>query len=145
MTLQDEVFIHRDLEAKAEAIVRTVRETWKKQRKVDPYAVTWPSEHLKADDGATITHAVLCPIPAGFDTARRMKALQQLVERTKAYGLLVVEQKENSIRILFETQHGARSWCIPLDWHGDVQVPGQTETRNDGECVGLLWRNAARH
>jgi hypothetical protein len=143
--IRSERFIHDDLVKKAEDIVVTVRNLWRTQRQVDPYVVTWPGEDIKADDGEVITHAVLCPIPAEFDRARRMQALQQIVERTKAYGLLFVEQKENSILVLFETRHGARSWCIPLAWHGDVQVPGQAEVKNNSECVGLLWREGSQH
>ncbi len=131
-------FIHRNLERKAETFIDTVRAVWKKERKIAPYMVTWPGEELKADDGKIITHAVYCAIPPEFDASRRMRALQQLVERTKAYGLALVEQREHSIYILFETHQGARGWRIPLSWHGDVQVPGQTESSD--ECVGLLWR-----
>lgn len=143
--IRSERFIHDDLLKKAEDIVVTVRDLWRTQRKVEPYVVAWPGENIRADDGEIITHAVLCPIPMEFDRARRMQALQQVVERTKAYGLLFVEQKENSILVLFETRHGARSWCIPLTWHGDIQVPGQAEVKNNGECVGLLWREGSAH
>jgi hypothetical protein len=143
--IRSERFIHDDLVRKSEEIVKTVRELWRTQRKIDPYVVTWPGEDIKADDNTVVTHAVLCPIPAEFDRARRLEALQQVVERTKAYGLLFVEQKESSILVLFETRHGARSWCIPLAWHGDVQVPGQTEAKNNSECVGLLWREGRAH
>jgi hypothetical protein len=143
--IRSEQFIHDDLVKRAEDIVKTVRELWRTQRKIEPYVVTWPSEDIKADDGAVVTHAVLCPIPVEFDASRRMQALQQIVERTKAYGLLFVEQREHAISILFETHRGARSWSIPLAWHGDVQVPGQTEAKNNGECVGLLWRKERQH
>jgi hypothetical protein len=138
----DESFIHRDLEAKAAAIVETTRAAWKKQRKIDPYVVTWPSEELKGDDGSTITHAVYCAIPIELDAAKRMHVLQQLIERTKAYGLVFVEQRDRSIRVMFETAQRARSWCIPLSWHGDIQVPGQTESSD--ERVGLLWQKGPR-
>jgi hypothetical protein len=139
-----ERFIHEDLVAKAEAIVLTVKDTWRKHRKIDPYVITWPSEELKADDGSTITHAVFCALPEKSDAAR-MQAVQQLVERTKAYGLLVVEQKDHAILVMFETRFGARSWYTPLAWHGDIQVPGQTEAKNNADAVGLLWRTGSRH
>lgn len=143
-SMNSEKFVHFALESRAEDAVKSARETWKRQRKIEPYAITWPAESLKADDGTAITHAVFCAIPAEFDTARRMKVLQQLIERTKAYGLVVVEQKDNSIRIMFETRYGAKAWRIPLAWHGDVQVPSQTEASADR--IGLLWqRGSSRH
>jgi hypothetical protein len=138
-----EHFVHKTLEARAQAIVKTARETWRRQRKIKPYAVTWPGESLKSDSGEAITHAVFCALPVEHDVAKRMGVLQQLIERTKAYGIVVVEQRDSSIRILFETRYGACAWCIPLVWHGDVQVPGQTEVSTNGECVGLLWRRGS--
>jgi hypothetical protein len=133
-----ESIVHGELERRAAAFIGAARTDWKKDRKVGAYAVAWPSEELKADDGKSVTHAVYCAIPPEFDAGRRMKALQQLIERTKAYGLVFVEQREHSIHILFETSQGSRGWRVPLSWHGDVQVPGQTEASD--ECIGLLFR-----
>lgn len=120
-------------------------QTWRKRRKIDSYAAVWPREPVIDDAGQEITQSILCPISSTLDAAQRLKLLQQLVERAKAYGLVVVEQRENAIHILLETHHGSRSWRIPLTWHGDVQVPGQVEKRDNEECVGLLWRKGSRH
>jgi hypothetical protein len=120
-------------------------QTWRKRRKIEPYAATWPREHVKDDAGHELTQAILCPLSANMGQAQRLKLLQQLVDRTKAYGLVVVEQRESSIHILFETHHGSRSWCIPLAWHGDVQIPGQVEKKDNDECIGLLWRKGSQH
>lgn len=137
-----ERFIHDDLMARAAAIADETRETWKKTRRCDAYAITWPSETLRADNGGAIENAVICQFPALFDEAQRMETLRKMVERTKAYGLVLIEKKDDVLRVLFETHHGARAWLIPLERHGDVLVCGTPEVRNNADCVGLLWRSS---
>jgi hypothetical protein len=138
-------FIHAALTLRAEGLVQDALASWRQHRKIEPYAITWPSEDIKDDNDNTVSHVVFCALPAGLDAAQRMLVLQQFIERTKAYGLAVVEQKDDHILVLFETQQGARSWRIPLAWHGDIQVPGQAEERINEDCVGLLWRQGSRH
>jgi hypothetical protein len=142
--IRSEHFIHDELARRAELLVKDALAVWRKRRKIDTYAATWSGEPVK-DDGGKEIDVTLCPLSAGLARAELLRVLQQLVERTKAYGLVVVEQRENSIRVLFETRHGSRSWYIPLAWHGDVQVPGQAEVKNNDECVGLLWRKGSQH
>jgi hypothetical protein len=77
--------------------------------------------------------------PATFTESERSAALQRLVERTKPYGLALLERRGNEVRVLFETHHGARAWILPLERHGDLLVPGATAVHDDAECLGLLW------
>lgn len=135
-----ELFIHDALLRCAEAMAEELRKEWGAKRKVETLAVSWPSEHITADDGVKVTHAVLMPLPATFTESETMAALKRLVEKTKAYGLALVEQKDEQLRVLFETHHGARAWLIPLERHGDIKVPGKTVVRDNTECLGLLWQ-----
>jgi hypothetical protein len=137
--ITSERFIHRDLRNRAAGLAEEVREVWKKNFKVDTYAITWPSETVKGDDGIGITQAVLMFIPDTFTEEQKLDALKKMVVRTKAYGVALIEKKGLEIRVLFETHHGARAWLIPLERHGDVAVPGETQVRDDAEHLGLLW------
>ena len=132
-----ERFIHDALRDQADQLVDRAREEWKKSKRVLPVAISWPSEHLKSDDGKTITHAVICPLNQLKDS--REAVVRRLSERTKAYGLFLLERRGDEIRALFETRHGARDWKIPLKLHGDVLVAGMTTIRDDADCIGLLW------
>jgi hypothetical protein len=136
-----EQFIHDDLALKAERLAEEMRVVWRKNRKVDSYAITWPSETLQTDDNSgQVNKAVLMRIPDDFDERQKLEALQRMVERTKAYGIALIERRGDELRVLFETHHGARAWLIPLERHGDIFVPGETRVRDNAECLGLLWR-----
>jgi hypothetical protein len=132
-----ERFIHDSLLAQADRLVDVAKEEWRKNKRVLPVAISWPSEHLKSDDGKTVTHAVICPLDPAKDS--REAAVRRLMERTKAYGLFVLERRGDEIRAVFETRHGARDWKIPLKLHGDVVVAGMTTVRDNADCIGLLW------
>jgi hypothetical protein len=138
--LQRERFIHDDLRDYAAKLAENAREEWRKTQHVTPLAITWPREQVKADDGSVVEHAVLCRLPPDEEGLEyRRGILRKMVERTKAYGLVLVERRLNTIRVLFETQHGARAWLMPLERHGDVYVPGATQVEDDATCVGILW------
>lgn len=135
-----ERFIHDDLAQAAAVIAVKAREEWKRNRAIRPYAITWPSESLKTDDGAHVDGAFICALPEEAPPAARLAVLQKMVEKTKAYGLVLIEQVDDYLRVLFETHHGARAWLMRLERHGDVVVCMAPEVRDDAECVGILWR-----
>lgn len=138
--ITSERFIHDDLAERAEAIAEQARNNWRQAQKLDTVAISWPSEHLTGDDGSTITHAVVMPLDDKLSQAEQQAALQLLVTKTKAYGLVLVERRDEEIRVLFETHHGARAWITPLKRHGDVRVAGRTRVHDNAECLGFLWR-----
>ncbi len=143
---RSERFIHDGLAELAGTIAEKTREEWKKTRTLAPYALTWPSDTLKADDGGSIERAVICRFPEDFTSEQRMAALRRMVERTKAYGLVLIERHQNALKnlddiwVLFETHHGARAWRMRLERHGDITVCCAPEVREDAEYVGILWR-----
>jgi hypothetical protein len=133
-----ERFIFDDLAKRAERMVEEVRAQWREKQRITNCCITWPAEVLKDDAGREIQDAVYCVLPPGEE----QEALRRMVERTKAYALVLIEQKKDELRVLFESHHGARAWLIPLELHGDVRVPGATRVTENAECVGLLWKPA---
>ena len=136
---RSERFIHDDLANRAARIADEVREDWKKNHQVAPFAVTWPETSLRSDDGGSVEGAVLCRLPQ-LTHAQQHDVLKRMVEKTKAYGLVLVRPSIDRISVLFETRHGARAWTMQLERHGDVTVCMDPVVANDGECVGLLWQ-----
>jgi hypothetical protein len=135
-----ERFIHDGLLKNAASIVEQVRQTWRKERKVERYAISWPSDAVSDDKGNKISGSILMALPDALSAAEVSAALQRMVKRTKAYGLLLIEQRDSDLRILFETHHGARAWILPLERHGDVLVTGTLQVHDNAECLGLLWQ-----
>ncbi len=137
---KSERFIHDDLASKVAQMVEVVRSEWREKRALESYAIAWPSETVRGDDGKSISGSVLLRIQDNSTPQQVSQALKNMVERTKAYGLVLIEKKGNELRVLFETHHGARAWVTPLERHGDLLVPGTTVVRDNAECLGLLWQ-----
>lgn len=136
--ITSERFIHDDLVEQAELGLGTLKDVLKKHGRVDPYVLSWPQENLEDKEGKTVNHVVACALPE--DTADWAAVLLRVVQRTKPYGLLLVEQKKDEVVALFETQHGARSWHYPLIQKSSSWVLGEPSTTADAECIGILWR-----
>lgn len=136
---RSERFIHDDLARLVKGFVEQVRATWRVTQAVEDYAITWPGADIKADDGSNIDRMVLCKLPPATRDAR-MKTLREMVARTKAYGIAVIERVDACVMVWFETKHGARAWRIPLERHGDVTVCGAPAMTEDGPALHLLWR-----
>lgn len=132
-----ERFIHEDLLRQAEAAVRVIYEIWRRERKIQPTLFTWPAERIRTEQGEPHEGVCLLELPEGNE--KRSEAILAMVKRTKAYGLLLIEQKPDEVRAIFETRHGARCWQIPLVAHGDVVLLGRAQVREDALHVGLLW------
>jgi hypothetical protein len=132
-----ERFIHDGLLRQAESVVKAVYENWRRDRKIAPVAFTWPAETIRTDRGEPHEGVVVLDLPEAV--GMRMEALRQLVARTKAYALLLVEQHPKKVVVILESRHGARCWTIPLESHGDVVILGRAEAHNDAVHVGLLW------
>jgi len=135
--ITSERFIHDDLLRQAEAAVRTVYGIWRRERRIAPVLFTWPAERIRTEQGEP--HEGVCLLELPEEDGKRSEAILAMVRRTKAYGLLLIEQRPDEVRALFETRHGARCWQIPLVAHGDVVLLGQAEIREDAAHVGLLW------
>lgn len=136
--LATERFIHDDLLRHAEAVVGAIYEVWKKERKIAPMLLTWPAERIFTEKGEP--HEGICLLELPEEREKRDEAILAMVRRTKAYGLLLIEQQPDEVRAVFETKHGARAWQIPFVAHGDVVLLGRAQVRDDVAHVGLLWR-----
>jgi hypothetical protein len=130
---------HEELLDVVESIVNELLEQWEREQKLEPFALTWPSEPVESDDGKLIWGATICQLKNVPKSAWNA-ALQQMVEKTKALSMFLVERRDDHIRAIFESHEGARAWLIPLHRHGDLLALGETTVHDDKECIGILWR-----
>jgi hypothetical protein len=135
--ITSERFIHDDLLVRAQAAVNHLYEIWKKDGKIDPSLLTWPAEAVLSENGEKVDGVCCLQLPEAIE-ARRL-AICKMVERTKAYALLVVEQLDVSVRVILETPNGTRCWNIPVHRSGDVKILGDATVTDNRENVGLLW------
>lgn len=132
--LTSERFIHDDLVKMCESLVHTACAVWDNKQNPDRVFL-WPSETLTTDDGVAIEGVVLAPIPSGD----RKAGLRKLVERTKAYGLLLVEKTPHALIATFESPHGACCWTLKVEQHGDIDRLGDPVVTTDKDYLGVLW------
>lgn len=135
--IASERFIHDGLLKQAEAAVKTVYEIWKKEGRIAPVAFTWPAETIRTDAGELHEGICVLDLPAAGEA--RDAALRALVQRTKAYALLLIEQHREEVLVILESKHGARCWKIPIASHGDVVILERAQVQVDAMHVGLLW------
>jgi hypothetical protein len=134
--ITSERFIHDNLVRICQGVVDEAKRLWEAKIPLDGHALTWPSAAIKDDSGSLIDRAVIMEMP---ERSEWKKALASLVERTKAYGLFLIEADDKKISAVFESMHGSRSWVVPIERHGDRLVLGDQRTKDDVDSIGLLW------
>lgn len=135
--IASEQFIHDDLVKTAEAVVKTVYAIWKKERKIAPVLMTWPAETIRTSRGEPHEGVCILDLPEG--NAARSVAIREMVGKTKAFALLLIEQRREDVRVILESRLGARCWDIPISDHGDVKILEQPVVQEGRAHVGLLW------
>jgi hypothetical protein len=134
-----EQYLHDDILKDAEAGLNAVQEAWKVHGRVTPFVISWVQEPVVTDDGlTTITDHVVCDMPE--DKSLWTEFMVSIVQKTKPYALLMGEQRGDEVVIIFETKNGTRSWRYPIKKHGRAEVLGEPSTKDNIDCIGLLWR-----
>jgi hypothetical protein len=134
-----ERFIHDELARRAEKGLSGLYETWKTNRKIEPFIITWPADDKKARSGGKISGPCVLELPADNKDIWHDLMLGA-IQTTSAYAILVAEQRESDVRVIFESRHGALCWTIPIVRSGDVDVLKRPVVSTDGEHIGLLWK-----
>lgn len=137
----NERFIHDELLRRAEKGLPGIHQAWRVKQHIDPFIISWPSKHLKGDDGSIITDSVLVELPE--DRKRWRPHLLRTVHRTKPYALLLAEELDDCVMVTFESGHGTRSWRWPIKDHGGMRVLGNVTQRDDVDSIGILWSPTA--
>lgn len=133
-----ERFIWDNIKQAAEGGIPSIYDSWKKSGRIDPFIISWPSERVLDDNNLPIEDACLLDLPR--NQSKWAQTIGGFVMRTKAYALLLTEQKEREVSVILESHHGTRSWSIPILSSGDVRVLGEARTADDKDSLGILWR-----
>ena len=134
--LKDEEIIWKDLIARAELALRSVRARWRKEKHFPRAIIAWPGEPVRDDEGQLV-EVVFMDVPEKVEIH---KVLRTLTQRVKPYAILYIEPASTCIKIILESPHGARCWVMPIRRHGDVNVLEKEIATVNQESLGLLWR-----
>jgi len=136
--ITSELFIHDELLRRAKGGLDMIPAAYKRFGKLAPFMISFPSTRVYLDDGRPHEAPVLCDLPD--NRSEWKKEITGFIIRTKPYALLLAEQHDNEVVVIFESQHGTQSWHWPLKRHGDVRVLGDRTSKKDTASIGILWR-----
>ena len=128
---------HKQLCAFVEASMRSIHETWRRNKSVDPFLVTWPSDPIPDSKGTLISAP--CILPLTEDRSKWGRLRLAVVDKTNAYALLQVEQRESDVRAILETTEGTRCWVHPIARSGDIVRLGTARVSDNTERLNMLW------
>lgn len=134
-----EKFIHDDLCGQAQGGVSNLYKVWKKDKRIDPFLVAWPSNPIQAKDGTPIEGPCLLEL-GDVNKDEWQPLILDAIQKTAAFAILLTEQKAEAIQVILESGHGTRCWTLPIVRSGDAYVLGSAQVTDNKECLGLLWR-----
>lgn len=135
---RSERFIWDNLKAQAATGLVSLYKTWKLRSKIEPFLLSWPSETILDDNGLPLEGTCLLDLPE--DQSGWPSTIAHFARRTKAYALLLTEQRPKEVRVILESHHGTRSWLIPILISGDIRLLGTAVIKDDTHKIGVLWR-----
>lgn len=130
--------IHDELQRRCGSMVARIRREWKTTDPLEAVAMTWVSEEVVDDQGHPINDTVFLELP--LDKTKWHDALEQLVKRTRAFALLVIDRQADEVKATLESRLGTRTWRLKKERHGDLDVLSRPIVHNNVESMGLLWR-----
>lgn len=133
-----ERFIHDELVARCMNAVHQMKELWRGFKRIHPTLLIWPADSVRTTLKERFSGVIFTELPE--DPAERRAAIINAAKRCDAYGLLLTEQLEHDVRLIFESESGTMTWRFPIKNHGDVQVLGAPVSKVNTESIGIRWR-----
>ena len=130
-------FVHEELSRRCIRAVELIPEQWRENKRIYPTLLMWPADSVRATDGSDFSGVVFTDLPE--DSGQRRVAVIRAAKRCDAYGLLLTEQIDGFVRLVFETEHGTRTWRFPIKPHGNIQILGRPAFRDNAESIGIRW------
>lgn len=135
---RSERFIWDNLKTQAGSALTSLYDTWKVERRIRPFIISWPGETILDDAGLPLQGSCLQELPD--DRSKWPEMMRKFKARTKAYALLLTEQHASEVLVILESRHGTRSWSIPIVVSGDLRALGTAVIKDNVHKIGLLWR-----
>ena len=139
--ITSERFIWDHLTRAAERGMIGLNTTWRRDRCISPFAVSWPAEAVKDHNGVIVDGPVTQHLG---EPEQWSKQLVELIKLTNSYAILRAIQREDHIEVILESHHGTRHWTLAIMRSGDVDVLGKPQRQSDNQKgIGLLYRQSS--
>lgn len=133
-----ERFIHDDLVQRCSWIVEDLPAFYVMESgKVDSYIVSWPAVAFRNDEGKRTDNPVYLTLPT--DRTKWAELTRDLVSRTKAFALFMVDVTRTEVACVFESHLGTRAWTFQVQRRGDIKTLSGPISEVNKKKVGLLW------
>lgn len=127
--------IHADLAEEAGWGINSLYTSWSESNRIDPFMVVWPSETV-IFNGESVNDAIPFQLP--LDKEQQRAFIKKAVKKTKAWAVLLVEQRAEAVVAVFESPVGTRSWHLPIKRRGDVLVLTDAKEYENTDYVGAV-------
>ena len=118
--------------------VSTVYKTWAKEQRLEPYAIAWPDEGVRADDTRNVIGGP-CALELKYTPRGKWRALLlEAIDKTKAHAIFLAEQTSENVLLTLESRLGTISWVIPIQKSGDRHILGDAVEHPHADSLGLL-------
>jgi hypothetical protein len=97
----------------------------------------WPQDAVRTSTGDAFSGVLFTELPE--ELVARKEAIKAAANDCAAYALLLTEQLDEAVRLIFETVNGTRTWRFPIQRRGDTQVLGRPAFEDNVESIGLRW------
>lgn len=136
--IQSGRFIHDELLRRCEGLTDKVMQIFRRDRAIHPTLLVWPIDTVKSTEGKSFSGVIFTEL--SHEPDKRRQEVRDSILRTAAFAALLTEQVEGSVRLIFESGHGTRTWRLPIKNYGGVQVLERQAPRDNIESIGMLWR-----
>jgi len=106
------------------------------------FAMTWVGSEVTDDRGVPINDRVFLQLPNNREAWDDL--LSQLVSKTQAFALLLIDRHVEGLKVLYESPMGTRTWRLKKERHGDLEVLSRPVVTDNVETTGLLWSTSDR-
>lgn len=134
-----ERFIHDDIVREARGGLMSLYDIWATLSRIPSFAIAWPSVRIHYK-GTQTERPVTKPLT---NPKTKQEELRLFAKTTKAYALLLVEEREKAVVVILETPHGTVLWTVPIEDHGNVRVLGDAIEEAGGARLGLIKQISA--
>jgi hypothetical protein len=139
---RSERFIWDNLKTQAGGALTSLYDTWRVERRIRPFIISWPGETILDDAGLPLQGTCLLDLPDS--KSKWSETMRRFAARTKAYALLLAEQHPTEVLVILESHHGTRSWSIPILVSGDIRTLGTAVIKDNVHKIGLLWKTRSK-
>jgi len=132
------LYIHDYLVTYIDGMLLRLRDAIHKGLRVNPVVMFWPRTAIKDDAGKRVDRVVMMDMTEEM-MRDKLTHIRGGIERTGAYGFLLLTPEEEEVKAVLETPNGTETWHLKKERHGDITVLKEPVKVHNQDSFGVLW------